>query len=118
MNYDIPLPVDLPAGAPNLAWWQVSCLQAVNDRFQSVAITGRANRECRLSTHLSRSRRGPANGRSGARRAVPAAKAERPLSVRSKDLRCRVRQRRGRADSSHSSMVCVAGAVGQIALRT
>src|ERR1700732_4710194 len=55
MNYDIPLPVDLPAGAPNLAWWQVSCLQAVNDRFQSVAITGRANRECRRSTLLSRS---------------------------------------------------------------
>jgi hypothetical protein len=33
-------PVDLPAGALKLAWWQVSCLQAVNGRFQSGAITG------------------------------------------------------------------------------
>jgi hypothetical protein len=55
MNEDIPLPVDLPAGALKLAWWQMSCLQAVNDRFQSVAITGRANRECRLSTSCSHS---------------------------------------------------------------
>jgi hypothetical protein len=55
MDEDIPLPVDLPAGALKLAWWQVSCLQAVNDRFQSGAITGRANREWRLSTQQSRS---------------------------------------------------------------
>jgi hypothetical protein len=33
----------------------VSCLQAVNDRFQSAGITGRANWEWRLSTHLGRS---------------------------------------------------------------
>jgi hypothetical protein len=58
MNEDILLPVDLPAEALKLAWWQVSCLQGVNDRFQSVAITGRANRECRLSTHLRRTRGG------------------------------------------------------------
>jgi hypothetical protein len=56
MNEDIPLSVDLPAEALKFAWWQVSCLRAVNDRFQSVAITGRANRECRLSIQLSRSR--------------------------------------------------------------
>jgi hypothetical protein len=41
MNEVIPLPVDLPAGALKSPWWQVSCLQAVNDRFLSVAITGR-----------------------------------------------------------------------------
>ena len=35
MNEGIPLPVDLPAGALKLAWWQVSLLQAVNDRFNA-----------------------------------------------------------------------------------
>jgi hypothetical protein len=57
MNEDIILPVDLPGEALKFGWWQVSCLQRVNDRFQSAAIAGRANRECRLSTLLSRSRR-------------------------------------------------------------
>jgi hypothetical protein len=55
MNEDILLPVDLPAEALKLVWWQVSCLQALNDRFQSVVITGRANRECRFSTLPSHS---------------------------------------------------------------
>jgi hypothetical protein len=37
MNQDILLPVDLPAEALKLAWWQVSCLQAVNGRFRRSA---------------------------------------------------------------------------------
>ncbi len=43
-----------------------------------------------------------ADGRFGERRRVPAAKAERPLSVQSRDLRGDAGQRARRADSGHS----------------
>jgi hypothetical protein len=35
MHEDILLPVDLPAEALKLAWWQVSCLQAVMTAFKA-----------------------------------------------------------------------------------
>jgi len=49
MKDDIPLPFGLPAAALKYAPCRVSRLQAVNDRFQSLGITFRANRECRVS---------------------------------------------------------------------
>jgi hypothetical protein len=50
MKEDIPLPFGLPAAALKYAPCRVSRLQAVNDRFESLGITFRANRECRIST--------------------------------------------------------------------
>jgi hypothetical protein len=63
MDDDIPLP--LPAAALKQAQCRRSWLQAVNDRFKRMGITGRANRERPESTLLSRLARNPGTAASG-----------------------------------------------------
>jgi hypothetical protein len=53
MDDDRPPLLELPAAALNSTQCRVSRLQAVNDRFQSMGITGRANRECSFSPKLA-----------------------------------------------------------------
>src|ERR1700730_18662894 len=55
MDEDRPLPVELPAPVLKQAQRRISWPQTVNVRFPSMGITGRANREGRMSSHLGRS---------------------------------------------------------------
>jgi hypothetical protein len=45
MDEGIPVPVDLPVADLKYGQCRVSGPQAINDRFQRVDLTGRANRE-------------------------------------------------------------------------
>jgi hypothetical protein len=74
----------------------------VKVRFKTKGITGRENRERQKSTPQEPIGVPAANGGKGASGRVPAAKAERPLSVQSTDLRGDVGQRARRADSGRS----------------
>ena len=71
MNEDIPLSIDVPAVALKLAQCRMSRLHVINDRFQCMGITGRANRERQKSTQLSRSRRGLRTAGVGHEHALP-----------------------------------------------
>src|ERR1700730_15371061 len=55
MDEDRPLPVELPAPVLKQAQRRISWPQTVNVRFPSMGITGRANREGRISTHCGHS---------------------------------------------------------------